>query len=160
MDDRLQHHGIVGMKWGIRRFQNPDGSLTSRGRARLQRKDERWAQKKSDKITDRAKKKSSCELDRYARELLRNPDALKKDGKLSSETISAYNQKMAQLMSEKISKIRSPSGKVVRFVAKRGEVGVFMALADEGYDMGQIKNGVWGDGRVAYQKNVLDKIKK
>lgn len=27
----LQHHGIKGMKWGKRRFQNPDGSLTPAG---------------------------------------------------------------------------------------------------------------------------------
>lgn len=30
----LAHHGIKNMKWGIRRFQNPDGSLTSAGRQR------------------------------------------------------------------------------------------------------------------------------
>lgn len=30
----LCHHGIKGQKWGIRRFQNEDGSLTSRGKAR------------------------------------------------------------------------------------------------------------------------------
>lgn len=28
----LAHHGIKGMKWGVRRFQNPDGSLTSAGK--------------------------------------------------------------------------------------------------------------------------------
>lgn len=32
--DQLQHHGILGQKWGIRRFQNPDGSLTPDGRER------------------------------------------------------------------------------------------------------------------------------
>jgi len=30
----LYHHGIPGMKWGVRRFQNPDGSLTEEGRRR------------------------------------------------------------------------------------------------------------------------------
>ena len=30
----LTHHGIKGQKWGIRRYQNPDGSLTSAGRKR------------------------------------------------------------------------------------------------------------------------------
>ena len=30
----LEHHGILGMKWGIRRYQNYDGTLTNAGRAR------------------------------------------------------------------------------------------------------------------------------
>lgn len=28
----LEHHGILGMRWGVRRYQNKDGSLTSRGK--------------------------------------------------------------------------------------------------------------------------------
>lgn len=32
--DEIYHHGIPGQKWGVRRFQNPDGSLTSEGRKR------------------------------------------------------------------------------------------------------------------------------
>ena len=30
----LEHHGIKNQKWGVRRFQNPDGSLTAAGRIR------------------------------------------------------------------------------------------------------------------------------
>lgn len=32
--DSLQHHGIKGMKWGVRRYQNKDGSLTPAGKKR------------------------------------------------------------------------------------------------------------------------------
>lgn len=33
-NDWLMHHGIKGQKWGIRRYQNPDGTLTAEGRER------------------------------------------------------------------------------------------------------------------------------
>lgn len=33
-NDELYHHGIKGQRWGIRRFQNEDGSLTSEGKTR------------------------------------------------------------------------------------------------------------------------------
>lgn len=32
---QLKHYGILGMRWGVRRYQNKDGSLTSAGRRRL-----------------------------------------------------------------------------------------------------------------------------
>ena len=32
--DSLMHHGIRGQKWGVRRYQNSDGSLTPEGKAR------------------------------------------------------------------------------------------------------------------------------
>lgn len=33
-EDFLEHHGILGMKWGVRRYQNEDGSLTDAGKKR------------------------------------------------------------------------------------------------------------------------------
>ena len=49
MEEELKHYGIKGMKWGVRRFQNSDGSLTSEGRKRYGSGDLKEAQKKVDK---------------------------------------------------------------------------------------------------------------
>lgn len=35
----LMHYGVRGMKWGVRRFQNEDGSLTSAGKKRQKRQE-------------------------------------------------------------------------------------------------------------------------
>lgn len=35
--DELRHHGVKGMKWGIRRYQNEDGSLTPEGEKRYEK---------------------------------------------------------------------------------------------------------------------------
>lgn len=32
--NELYHHGIKGMRWGVRRFQNKDGTLTNAGKKR------------------------------------------------------------------------------------------------------------------------------
>ncbi len=150
MCDYIQHHGILGMRWGIRRTPEQLGHIS--------RQDKKWAKKKSQKITQQAKRNVSSELDKYADELMRNPNAINKSGRLSAATVNAYNKRMAALMNEQVSDLRSPSGRVVQFVAKRGEVGVFMALADEGYNMQQLKNGIYDSGKVAYRKTVVDKV--
>ena len=46
----IWHHGILGMKWGIRRFQNKDGSLTAAGRKRYLNEDGSLTEKGSKEL--------------------------------------------------------------------------------------------------------------
>lgn len=56
----IEHHGILNMKWGRRRFQNPDGTLTPEGKIRYSREKRKQAAKnlkKARKVREANKKK-------------------------------------------------------------------------------------------------------
>ena len=59
MYNELYHHGILGQKWGVRRYQNADGSLTAKGIKRYKARAEKYkarAEKYLDKNANKLNK--------------------------------------------------------------------------------------------------------
>lgn len=66
----LYHHGVKGMKWGVRRFQKKDGSLTSAGKKRYKPTDddkEIFGEKGAQRIADR-RNRGDSKRKAYAKE--------------------------------------------------------------------------------------------
>ena len=123
MNNDLQHHGIKGQKWGVRRFQNKDGSLTSKGRQRysgderreqmkkiakrkdIRESDKRTAQYASKKLPARvASAVSGAVIRGVAEDILRN-------GSVSSDTLKSIAKAAAMNFAEQELRAMSVSAK-------------------------------------------------
>lgn len=156
--DHLEHHGILGQKWGDQNGPpyplNP--SQKSYSEKKQARMDKKWVRKNDKKIRRYADSQSREELKAYEKELRKVMPKYNKNGKVNSNYATAYSKKMAELYNKAIGDLAvssgSGSGKVVKFVAARGQMDVFTALADYGYDMSNVKNGVFDSGKIGYRK--------
>ena len=61
MDNELYHYGMKGMRWGIRRYQNKDGSLTPAGKKRYNKE---MAKLKAEEKVLKNKQKTQAKMDK------------------------------------------------------------------------------------------------
>lgn len=98
--DELYHHGIKGMKWGVRRFQKRDGSLTPLGKKRVKSEDHVRAQS--------LKKKKLSEMSNAELRELNNRMQLESQYKnLKRQNVSAGQKFIKDVMYESSKNIAS-----------------------------------------------------
>ena len=78
-ETELKHYGVLGMKWGVRRYQNADGTLTEAGK------------KRSFHENSSTKKPKKADPDRWVTEDLRNAKTVVDSNKILARTAKTLN---------------------------------------------------------------------
>ena len=108
MDNQLYHWGIKGMKWGVRRYQNKDGTLTAAGQKRYERDQrENKSKKKGEKVGE-------ADPNRWVKEdLTRSRKLADETSQMSSKMKSAVDNSLKNRPKEKMD-LSSMSDKELR----------------------------------------------
>ena len=119
-DTILAHHGVKGMKWGVRRYRNKDGSLTPEGRAHARQQAERDADKAKRQEYKNAAKNVRNLSDE---ELLARIGRLEKEKRLLELTAdNLYNNRVMSSGQKATQEVLVGAGKTVAKAALAGGI--------------------------------------
>lgn len=98
MENELMHWGIKGMKWGVRRYQNKDGSLTPAGKKRY---DKEMAKLKEEEKIAKNKLKTQAKLNKLD-EKRKEVEALKSGKPIAKKTQQSSKPSVKDMSDEEL----------------------------------------------------------
>jgi len=146
--DYLMHFGIKGQKWGVRRFQNPDGTLTAAGK-------ERYGSEKEQKrlASEITKGKTNLSKSPQVRHAVANlEDAvieeIEQRKRLDSEIDKFYNDKklLEEYTEKSANRILKDSPNIANSFRDSRPTNMFNSMNDKEVVKWFLKNDDWGQG--------------